>query len=134
MHAFFVLAGTIAQRVADGNAYVLAPIPASLVIVAAFLGFKRTGKEVQGLVSRAASGMAGFGADYSLGLALAIVIASLGDWARWVLFAVYFSIAVVMISLGDFATAARGAGAVSPSPISGEGNVRLSKSNDLSNS
>jgi len=85
------------KREAQGNLYVLAPIPASLVITIAVIGFRRSRKTMQRLAN-AAGWVAEFGAKLRPWRAAVAVLLSVGSW---IVFAVFFAISALIISLGD---------------------------------
>ena len=105
--AVLVLAGIIAQRVTQGNPYMLTPIPASLVVVGVTPGLKKSGKNVRRFVADVANWVAAFGADYGLGVGVAVLLGVGPDyWGSWMVFAVFFALSVLIISLGDFVKSA----------------------------
>jgi len=93
--------------VTQGNPYVLTPIPASLVVVGVTPGLKKSGKKVRRFVADVANWVAAFGADYGLGVGVAVLLGVGPDyWGSWMVFAVFFALSVLIISLGDFVKSA----------------------------
>jgi len=98
-----VLGGIVAERMAQGNPYVLAPIPASLVIAAAVVGLKGLGKTLQSVVAEGSVWVAELGAVYGLGISVQVLtVVGPGYWGSWMLVSVFFALSVLMISLGEF--------------------------------